>query len=156
MRRLGNLLRLDRVGRDYRPLPLEPGMFGQFDVLGSDIVEASKNYNEATLGWMFGVGQFGQIRLTDMHKVQLISVDAGAVVDRRAGRGGAGGRNLLYRVAICWYLGAGGSGAWVRSGSVGRWSSPMLYSMLSSDFDRWWTKYADANANAGPGPRSKS
>lgn len=148
MRRVGNLLRRENRGggwgRDYRPLPPEPGMFGQFDVLGSDIVAASANYNNATLGWMFGVGQYGQIRLTDHHKVQLVSPDQGSVSDRTRG----GGRNLTYRVAICWYLGVESAVTRVAMDTVARsrlhqWSSPMLYTVLSSDFDMWWTKYVE-------------
>lgn len=140
VRRLGNLFRLDRPGKNYTPLKLDADMFGLWEVLGEHIVEASKNYNDATLGWMMGVGQYQQIRLDAHHFVQLVSADAGSIADRTRG----GGSNLLYRISVQWYWGNRGGGRAI-------YTSPMLYYVLASDFDRWWTiKLARDGEGTGP------
>lgn len=155
IRTLGELLatRVRGAVRPYQPEPLHAGMFGHFNISGEALVEASKNYNEATLSWMMGVGVFGQIRL-DLkdHRLRLVDADWGGTVANRAKRHR---RENIYRVAIALHVNGAKPVAepTVRyetestgpSGDAGArvvgwegWTHEMLMPMLASDFDRAW------------------
>lgn len=132
--------------RPYDPLKLHPDMFGHFDLRGDDLVESSKNYHEATLGWMMGVGTFQQIRLGLSHRLRLIDADWGGTTANRA-RGHR--RENIYRVAIALHLsgeirGRGvGMGREVamdyEAGDV--WGPETLMPMLASDFDNAFLRW---------------
>ncbi|SRR6266700_750985 len=105
---------------DYRPVP---PMFDEFSVGGEALVEASRNYHDATLGWMMGLGWYRQIRMDLSHAVKLLSVDSGATRNRARGHR----REDIYTVAVRLNLGGDGGHA----------TTSQIMPILSSDFDKW-------------------